>query len=169
MPKSEEKTMLVEVENLYKKYTNKGEYAIEDISLCGAEGEVIGILGHNGAGKSTTIKCMTGIHPYQKGSVKICGFDVQNSAINAKSNFGYVTDEFALFDKMTGYEYINFLADIYKVSLERTLYPLCGRCPAGMVPLPALLLPGAQLLLAFLCAGAEAPLLHGLPDAGCLE
>ena len=103
---------------VYKKYTNKGEYAIEDISLCGAEGEVIGILGHNGAGKSTTIKCMTGIHPYQKGSVKICGFDVQNSAINAKSNFGYVTDEFALFDKMTGYEYINFLADIYKVSLE---------------------------------------------------
>ena len=118
MPKSEEKTMLVEVENLYKKYTNKGEYAIEDISLCGAEGEVIGILGHNGAGKSTTIKCMTGIHPYQKGSVKICGFDVQNCAISAKSNFGYVTDEFALFDKMTGYEYINFLADIYKVSLE---------------------------------------------------
>lgn len=113
-----EKTMLVEVENLYKKYTDKGAYAIEDISLSGVEGEIIGILGHNGAGKSTTIKCMTGIHPFQKGNIKICGFDIKGNSIKAKSNFGYVTDEFTLFDKMTGYEYVNFLADIYKVNAD---------------------------------------------------
>ena len=113
-----EKTMLVEVENLYKKYTDKGEYAIEDISLSGEEGEIIGILGHNGAGKSTTIKCMTGIHPYQQGKIKICGYDIKGNSIKAKSNFGYVTDEFTLFEKMTGNEYVNFLADIYKVSAD---------------------------------------------------
>lgn len=118
MTKVQEKTMLVEIEHLYKKYTDKGNYAIEDISLFGAEGEIIGILGHNGAGKSTTIKCMTGIHPYQQGNIRICGFDIKRSPIKAKSNFGYVTDEFALFDKMTGYEYINFLADIYGVSAQ---------------------------------------------------
>lgn len=107
---------LIEVKNLYKKYATKGEYAIEDISLYGLSGEIIGILGHNGAGKSTTIKCMTGIHPYQQGSIKICGYDIQKNHISAKSNFGYVTDEFTLFEKMTGFEYINFLSDVYKVS-----------------------------------------------------
>ena len=107
---------LIEVENLYKKYSNKGNYAIEDISLYGLGGEIIGILGHNGAGKSTTIKCMTGIHPYQLGSIKICGYDIQKQHILAKSNFGYVTDEFTLFEKMTGFEYLNFLADVYKVN-----------------------------------------------------
>ena len=109
---------LIEVENLYKKYGAKGNYAIEDISLFGLSGEIIGLLGHNGAGKSTTIKCMTGIHPYQKGTVKVCGFDIQKSHIEAKTNFGYVTDEFTLFEKMTGFEYLNFLADVYKISQE---------------------------------------------------
>ncbi len=109
---------LIEVEQLYKKYSTKGNYAIEDISLYGLGGEIIGILGHNGAGKSTTIKCMTGIHPYQEGSVKVCGYDIQKDHIQAKSNFGYVTDEFTLFEKMTGYEYISFLADVYRVSKQ---------------------------------------------------
>lgn len=105
----------IEVEGLYKKYTAKGDCAIENISLHGLAGEVIGILGHNGAGKSTTIKCMTGIHPYQQGFIKICGHDLQKEQLLAKSCFGYVTDEFTLFEKMTGYEYIKFLADVYKV------------------------------------------------------
>ncbi len=110
---------LIEVENLYKKYSTKGNYAIEDICISGFGGEIIGILGHNGAGKSTTIKCMTGIHPYQQGVIEICGFDIQKKHIDAKSNFGYVTDEFTLFEKMTGFEYLNFLADVYKVD-EKT-------------------------------------------------
>ena len=109
-------TPLIEVENLYKKYATKCDYAIEDISLYGLSGEIIGVLGHNGAGKSTTIKCMTGIHPYQKGSIRICGYDIQKNEMQAKSNFGYVTDEFTLFEKMSGFEYINFLADVYKVN-----------------------------------------------------
>ena len=118
MPDTMEKEVLVEVENLYKKYSDKGNYAIENICLSGKAGEIIGILGHNGAGKSTTIKCMTGMHPFQQGKIKICGFDIKGDVIKAKSNFGYVTDEFTLFDKMTGFEYIDFLADIYKVSVE---------------------------------------------------
>ena len=112
------KAKLIEIKNLYKKYTNKSNYAIEDISLYGEAGEIIGILGHNGAGKSTTIKCMTGIHPFQQGTIAICGYNVKNDSRLAKSNFGYVTDEFALFDKMTGFEYVDFLADIYHVSVE---------------------------------------------------
>jgi ABC-2 type transport system ATP-binding protein len=107
--------MLLEIKNLCKKYDKKADYAIEDINICGGAGEIIGILGHNGAGKSTTIKCVTGMHPYDEGTVSICGYDLRFDPIKAKACFGYVSDEFTLFEKMTGYEFINFMADIYKV------------------------------------------------------
>lgn len=109
---------LLKVDNLCKKYTDKSEYTIQNISFYGDSQEIIGILGHNGAGKSTTIKCMTGIHPYQEGKIEICGFNLKEQPIGAKESFGYVTDEFTLFEQMTGYEYVNFLADIYNVDLK---------------------------------------------------
>ena len=111
--------MLVEVNGLGKKYDKKKNFTIKEISLKGDEGEIVGILGHNGAGKSTTIKCLTGMHPYEEGVIKICGHDLKKEAMEAKRNFGYVSDEFTLFEKMTGYEYVNFLADIYGVSKEQ--------------------------------------------------
>ena len=110
--------MLIEVKGLGKKYDKKQEFTITDINLKGNAGEIVGILGHNGAGKSTTIKCLTGMHSYDKGEIKICGHDLRENAIEAKRNFGYVSDEFTLFEKMTGYEYVNFLADIYGVSKQ---------------------------------------------------
>ena len=107
--------MLIEIQSLYKKYSSRAPYAIEDINIVGNEGEIIGILGHNGAGKSTTIKCITGMHPYEKGTISVAGYDMKTDPINAKKNFGYVSDEYSLFEKMTGYEFINFMADIYRV------------------------------------------------------
>lgn len=113
--KEPKKKPLVVIKDLSKRYGGKTNYAIENINIEGWEGEIIGILGHNGAGKSTTIKCITGMHPYEKGRISICGYDLVNEPIRAKQNFGYVSDEFNLFEKMTGFEYINFLADIYGV------------------------------------------------------
>ena len=107
--------MLIEIRGLYKKYSKKANFAIEDINIVGNEGEIIGILGHNGAGKSTTIKCITGMHPYEGGTISICGYDLTLDPILAKQNFGYVSDEYTLFETMTGFEFINFMADIYKV------------------------------------------------------
>ncbi len=109
--------MLISVKNLKKKYGGKSDYAIEDITIEGRGGEIIGILGHNGAGKSTTIKCITGMHPYEAGSITICGCDLEKDPIGAKQSFGYVSDEFNLLEKMTGFEFINFLADIYNVEV----------------------------------------------------
>ena len=109
---------LLKVANIYKKYNAKADFAISDISLVGNSGEIVGLLGHNGAGKSTTIKCITGMHPYEQGEIFVGGHDLKKEPIDAKSSFGYVSDEFALFEKMTGYEYVNFMADIYGVSNE---------------------------------------------------
>ena len=110
--------MLVEIKGLAKKYNLKADYTIKDINIFGDAGEIIGILGHNGAGKSTTIKCITGMHPYERGEIFIAGHDLKTDSIEAKKNFGYVSDEHILFEKMTGYEYINFMADIYKVKIK---------------------------------------------------
>lgn len=110
--------MLIEIKGLAKKYNSKSNYTIRDIDIFGDAGEIIGILGHNGAGKSTTIKCITGMHPYELGEVIIAGHDLKSDAIEAKRSFGYVSDEHVLFDKMTGYEYISFMADIYDVEPE---------------------------------------------------
>ena len=107
---------LLEVNNLYKKYDPKSSYAVEDITLHGDKGEIVGLLGHNGAGKSTIIKSIVGIHPYDMGEISICDFNLKTNPVEAKSNFGYVSDEFTLFEQMTGFEYINFMADVYKVS-----------------------------------------------------
>ena len=110
--------MLLKIEGLCKRYSQKADYSIEDINIIGNEGEIIGILGHNGAGKSTTIKCVTGMHPYEEGTIELCGYDMKSNPIDVKKNFGYVSDEFTLFEKMTGIEFINFMADIYKVTKE---------------------------------------------------
>ena len=108
--------MLIEVKGLAKKYHANTAYAVSDINICGGEGEIIGILGHNGPGKSTTIKCITGMHPYELGEVIIAGHDLKTDSIEAKRSFGYVSDEHILFERMTGYEYVSFMADVYDVS-----------------------------------------------------
>ena len=82
--------MLIEIKDLAKKYSAKADYTVSNINIHGDAGEIIGILGHNGAGKSTTIKCITGMHPYEEGSIKIAGYDLASDPINAKKNFGYV-------------------------------------------------------------------------------
>ena len=98
-----------------EKYSKRAKFAVEGIDIVGNEGEIIGILGHNGAGKSTIIKCITGMHPYEGGTVKIAGYNLATRPIDAKRNFGYVSDEYTLFERMTGYEFVNFMADIYQV------------------------------------------------------
>ena len=113
--------MILEVSNLCKRYNKKEKYAITDINIHADAGEVVGIVGHNGAGKSSTIKCLTGMHPYDEGKIIINGYDLKTNPVDAKANFGYVSDVFSLYDAMTGIELINFVADIYNVSKEERI------------------------------------------------
>lgn len=106
---------IVEIKNLYKKYNKQKNYAIEDINIDCYEGEIVGLLGKNGAGKSTTIKCLTGFFSFDKGSIKICGYDIVKDDVKAKNELGYVPDNHIMFEKMTGMEYINFIGDLHNV------------------------------------------------------
>lgn len=105
----------LEINGLYKKYSEKSDYAVEDIGFNCGEGEIVGILGANGAGKSTILKCLSGMIPITKGEIKICGYSIKEEPVQAKSNFSFVTDNHAVFVKMTGMQYLAFMADVYGV------------------------------------------------------
>ncbi len=107
---------IVRVDGLYKKYSKKADWAVENVSFSVNQGEIVGLLGHNGAGKSTTLRCLEGMLPFDQGSISICGYDIVKSPLKAKANMGFVTDDHSVFVKMTGLQYIDFMADIYKVS-----------------------------------------------------
>jgi len=108
----------LKVQNLFKHYRNAKYISARNISFEVKEGEIFGFLGINGAGKSTTIKCITGIIPFTSGTIKVCGHDIDKEAYLAKSNFGFVPDNHAVYDKLTGVEYVNYLADLYQVPKE---------------------------------------------------
>lgn len=106
---------IVRVDGLYKKYAKKANWAVENVSFAVRAGEIVGLLGHNGAGKSTTLRCLEGMLPFEKGSISICGKNIVKDPVGAKANMGFVTDDHAVFVKMTGIQYIDFMADVYKV------------------------------------------------------
>lgn len=113
-----ENDSMLKIEHLKKKYANGTRYSVNDLTLDIKKGEIFGFLGQNGAGKSTTIKCITGIHPYTSGSITINGYDMKKNPIEAKLNIGYVPDNHSVYEKLTGREYVNYIADIYGVPLE---------------------------------------------------
>lgn len=106
------------VSGVYKKYGNNKNYAVEDISFEVNAGEILGFLGPNGAGKSTIIKCIVGIQPATKGSIEVNGYDIAKQPVETKMQFGFVPDHYALYENLTGREYVNYIADLYDVSKE---------------------------------------------------
>lgn len=107
---------MLEIKNLSKKYKNSDRYSVEKLSFKVNDGEIFGFLGLNGAGKSTTIKCLTGILPFREGQILIDGHDIQKDPIGAKLNIGYVPDDHAVYDNLTGREYAIFMGNVYGVN-----------------------------------------------------
>ncbi len=114
----EDEKVVVAVDGLYKKYSKKADWAVANVNFHCYEGEIVGLLGHNGAGKSTTIKCLEGMLPFDEGTISIFGHDIVKDPISAKANMGFVTDNHAVFVKMTGMQYLAFMADVYKVPTD---------------------------------------------------
>ncbi len=110
---------MLKIRNLTKVYGKSTVKALDDVSLELKKGEIFGFLGPNGAGKTTMIKVLTGILPYGEGSIEICGEDLHKNPRAAKLNVGYVPDSHIVFDKLTGREYVDFMADIYGVRMAQ--------------------------------------------------
>lgn len=115
-PINKEGADMIRIVNFSKKYGSSKVFAVKDANLEVHGGEIFGFLGPNGAGKSTIIKSLVGIQPITSGKVEICGYDVEKQSVEAKMNTGFVPDHYALYEKLTGREYINYIADLYQVS-----------------------------------------------------
>ncbi len=109
------------ISHLSKKYHGAEKNTISDFSINLSGGKIYGFLGKNGAGKSTIIKSIVGIHGFEGGYISACGYDVIENALEAKRLIGYVPDNYALYENLTGRQYINYIADLYNVSKEDRL------------------------------------------------
>lgn len=105
---------MLKIEHLTKTYG--ATKAVDDLSLEIQPGEICGFIGHNGAGKTTTIKMIVGLHRPDSGTVRVGGHDVLTRPLEAKRQIAYVPDTPEVYDKLTGLEYLNFIADVCGVS-----------------------------------------------------
>ena len=102
---------MIKITNLTKNY---GAFtAVDDISLHVKPGEVFGFLGPNGAGKTTTIRILAGLSLPTRGEVVIDGIDVLHNSQSVKQRTGYIPDRPFMYEKLTGWEFLRFIADLY--------------------------------------------------------
>lgn len=105
---------LTGVTKLYKHFA-----AVSDLNLEVKDGEILGIIGHNGAGKSTTLKMMVGLTAPTSGTVEIMGVDMSMNGKSVKKNIGYLPEESPLYENMTVSEYLMFFSELYGMPAKK--------------------------------------------------
>ncbi len=104
---------MIEIKNLTK---NFGSFrAVDGLNLRVEPGEIFGFLGPNGAGKTTTVKILSGIMRPTSGSVSVAGFDLAVDPLAAKRAMAYIPDEPFVYPKLTGWEFMRFIGDLYSL------------------------------------------------------
>lgn len=106
---------MLEIKNFSKIYDGKKK-VVDSLSLSIVKGDIYGFIGANGAGKTSTIKAVVGIHNFENGSIEICGHSIQKEPLLCKSIMAYIPDNPDLYEHLTGYQYLNFIADLFRVS-----------------------------------------------------
>ena len=105
---------MLEIKNFSKSY---GDFkAVDNLNLTVKDGEIYGFIGHNGAGKSTTIKAVVGAMDFNEGEIYIDGKSVKKDPLGCKSVTAYVPDNPDIYDHLSGIQYLNFICDIFRVS-----------------------------------------------------
>ena len=104
---------MLKIEHLTKTYGEKK--AVDDLSLHIQKGEIFGFIGHNGAGKSTTLKSAVGILKFDAGTITINGHSLLNDPVTCKQELAYIPDNPDLYDFMSGIKYLNFISDIFAI------------------------------------------------------
>lgn len=108
---------MLEIKSVTKRYGIDSFPAVLDLNLKVNKGEIFGFIGPNGAGKTTTIKMITGILQPTEGEIFINGINLRENPLACKQQFGYVPDNPDIYERLTGIDYLNFIADVYKVPL----------------------------------------------------
>lgn len=107
---------MIQFDHVVKQYGKSNVRAVDDLCLNVESGKTTAFIGPNGAGKTTTIRLLTGILQPTSGTVTVGGVNMAKDPITAKRMIGFVPDAHEMYDRLTGIEYLNFMADIYGVS-----------------------------------------------------
>ena len=113
---------MLKINNLTKKSPGSDK-GVSDLTLHVAPGDLYAFIGHNGAGKTTALKAVCGIHAFEGGDIFVDGINVKEDALRAKRRMAYIPDNPDLFEYLTGIQYLNFVGDVFglpeKVRRER--------------------------------------------------
>ena len=105
---------MLKIENLTKHYPGSTK-GVTDLSLHVEKGDLYAFIGHNGAGKTTTLKAIAGIHTFEKGEIYVDGVSLRENPMACKERLAYIPDNPDLYEYLTGIQYLNFIADVYKI------------------------------------------------------
>lgn len=111
---------MIQLTNVTKRYDNTT--VVHDLNLQINAGEIVGIIGHNGAGKSTTMKMIAGLIEPTSGTVRVMGYDIQKgSSTKVKQRIGYLPEESPLYEAMTAQQYLLFFSELYQMPRQKAL------------------------------------------------
>ena len=105
---------MLEIKHYSKSY-GAGKKAADDVSLSVMRGDIYGFIGHNGAGKSTTIRAVVGVLDFTEGEIFIDGHSVKDAPMECKRVTAYIPDSPDLYENLTGIQYLNFIADVFGI------------------------------------------------------
>lgn len=109
-----EKNTILDIKGYTKSYGG-GKKAADNVSLSVQAGDIYGFIGHNGAGKSTTIRAVVGVLDFTEGDIYIDGHSVKDEALACKNVTAYIPDNPDLYENLTGIQYLNFIADVFGI------------------------------------------------------
>ncbi|MGC1377764.1 MAG: ABC transporter ATP-binding protein [Anaerolineales bacterium] len=110
---------MIELTNVTKQYDNTT--VVENLNLQIKAGEIIGIIGHNGAGKSTIMKMIAGLIEPTTGNVRVMGRDIHREGVKVKGQIGYLAEESPLYETMTAQQYLLFFSELYRMPRQKAL------------------------------------------------
>lgn len=113
-----EEKVILEIKNYTKSYGG-GKKAADNVSLTVMSGDIYGFIGHNGAGKSTTIRAVVGVLDFTEGDIFIDGHSVKTESMECKKVTAYIPDNPDLYENLTGIQYLNFISDVFDID-EKT-------------------------------------------------
>ncbi len=105
---------MLSINHLSKTYKG-GKKAVDDLSLTVEAGDIFGFIGHNGAGKSTTIKAVVGVLDFEAGEIMIDGHSIKQEPVVCKRMIAYIPDDPELYEHLTGIQFLNFIGDIFGI------------------------------------------------------
>ena len=105
---------VLEIKN-YTKVYGEGKKAADNVCLTVEAGDIYGFIGHNGAGKSTTIRAVVGVLDFTEGEIYIDGHSVKDEALECKKITAYIPDNPDLYENLSGIQYLDFIADVFRI------------------------------------------------------